>query len=95
MLFQGPDGEVNFAAAHDDWQGYLSNMAKDGTWADAHVVYAMASKLHRDILVITSSPEASVNDNLLWIVGKSEFSGTPIMLGHEWEHHYRSLGENN
>ena len=67
-------------------------MSKDGEWADAIVLVAMANMLKRDILVVTSSPEGASDQAYQWIVGDKHFSGTPIRIGHVWELHYRSLG---
>ena len=79
---------------HSDWDLYLDSMAKDGEWADAHVIVAMAIMLQRDIYIVTSSPQGQEeNRNMLWIVGVQNFSGEPLRLGHEWEAHYISLGK--
>ena len=66
-------------------------MSRDGEWADAVVLVAMAHMLKRDILVVTSSPEGKGDKALQWIVGDIHFTGTPIRLGHVWEFHYMSL----
>ena len=68
-------------------------MSKDGEWADAVVVCAMARMLKRDILVVTSSPDGRDDQACQWIVGMENFKGTPIKLGHVWELHYMSLGK--
>ena len=69
-------------------------MSKDGEWADAVVLVAMANMLKRDILVVTSSPEGTGDQSYQRIIGDVNFQGTPIRLGHVWELHYRSLGNN-
>ena len=93
---QGPDGVINFAEIKGDgWDKYLESMAKDREWADAIIVTAMANMLQTDIAIVTSTPQSMVkeSDKLIWIGGTHNFTGNPILLGHEWENHYRSLGK--
>ncbi|XP_072036646.1 uncharacterized protein [Amphiura filiformis] len=92
-VIQGPDGEINFLATQPDQDEYLESMAKDGEWADHIIIVAMANMLQHDILVITSSPQGTdtSQNELVWIVGTPNFEGKPIMLGNEWDTHYRSL----
>ena len=91
--FQGPDGVIDFRSyIQSDWNTYLDSISRDGEWADAVVLVAMAHMLRRDILVVTSSPEGTGDKAIKWIVGDSNFKGTPIRLGHVWEQHYISLG---
>ena len=66
-------------------------MRKDGEYADHPVVFGMARMLQMDIMIVTSSPTDGPHDNIAWIVGREGFSGSPILLGHEWEYHYQSL----
>ena len=90
---QGQDGVIDFRSYIQlDWNTYLESMSKDGKWADAVVLVAMAHMLRRDILVVTSSPEGTGDKAVQWIVGDINFKGTPIRLGHIWEFHYISLG---
>ena len=95
FISQGPDGSIDFKSyIQSDWNTYLQSMSKDGEWADAIVVSAMARMLKRDILVVTSSPDGRDDQANQWIVGEANFQGTPIKLGHVWELHYKSLGKN-
>ena len=94
-ISQGPDGVIDFTSyIQSDWNTYLKSMSRDGEWADHVILVAMAHMLKRDILVVTSSPEATDDKALQWIVGVSNFGGMPIRLGHVWEQHYMSLGMN-
>ena len=79
---------------HDDWCEYLDRMGTEGEWADASVILGMARMLERDILIVTSSPNGTSESDMSWVVGKMNYSGIPILLGHEWEKHYISLGKN-
>ena len=93
LFLQGPDGVVDFMLhVQSDWNTYLDSMSRDGEWADAVVLFAMAHMLKREILVVTSSPEGTDDKAIQWIVGDVNFKGTPIRLGHVWELHYISLG---
>ena len=95
LFLQGPDGPIDFRSyTQPEWNTYLASMSKDGKWADAIILVAMAYMLKRDILVVTSSPEATEDRIFQWIVGEVNFKGTPIRLGHVWELHYKSLGNN-
>ena len=90
-MIQGQDGLINMPSFHTDWNAYLQTMGKDGEWADAHVITAMAMMLQRDIYIVTSSLQGQGNNNMLWIVGVENFSAEPTRLGHVWETHYKSL----
>ena len=68
-------------------------MSRNGQWADSVVLVAMANMLHRDIMVVTSSPESIGDQAYYRIVGDIDSRGLePIRLGHVWELHYMSLG---
>nr|XP_022299646.1 calponin homology domain-containing protein DDB_G0272472-like isoform X41 [Crassostrea virginica] len=86
------DGDVNLQDFVDggDLSEYLERMSKQGEWADHVIVMCMALFLQRDILVITSSPSAHPDNNLLWIHG-GRGQSNPLLLGHVWENHYQSL----
>ena len=93
-FLQGPDGVIDFRSyMQSDWNTYIKSMSRDGEWADAVILVAMAHMLKRDILVVTSSPEGTGGKAVQWIVCDVNFKGTPIRLGHVWELHYMSLGE--
>ena len=78
----------------ENWEVYCQSIGEDGQWADHIAVVGLAHMLQQDILIITSSPLGN-NDHLTMVVGKSGFTGTPILLGHNsadhWEHHFQSL----
>ena len=87
---QGPDGEVDYGTVNDDWPGYLNNMGKDGTWADAHILllwqYAMHWHLGNYKFTWTKHEwQLTLN------CGEKDFRDTTIMLGHEWEQHYMNI----
>ncbi|XP_072050658.1 uncharacterized protein [Amphiura filiformis] len=91
---QGPDGVIDFRSyVPSDWTSYLVSMSKDGKWADAVILVAMARMLERDIMVVTSSRSSTDDEAYLqWIVGDVQYKGvTPIRLGHVCEVHYVSL----
>jgi hypothetical protein len=86
------DGEVNLKdfVAGGNLDSYLQKMSQQGEWADHIIVMSMAAYLHRDIIVITSSPNTNPDDNILWI-SSGNAEGDPLCLGHIWENHYQSL----
>ena len=94
IQFQGPDGMIDFRETQADWDSYLKSMSRESEWADAVVLVAMAHMLRRDILVVTSSPQGTSQDQTIqWIVGDMTGRGEPpLMFGHVHERHYRSLG---
>ena len=40
----------------DSWIEYLSNMAKQGTWADGLIIQAVADKFHLKIDIVETNP---------------------------------------
>ncbi|KAL3888756.1 hypothetical protein ACJMK2_001116, partial [Sinanodonta woodiana] len=76
---------------NESFDDYCSRMAMDGEWADHVVVVAMARMLQIDIMIVTSSPLSSPEENIVWVIGKTSFQDDPILLGHIWESHYVSL----
>ena len=94
IRFQGQGGMIDFKAPQANWDSYLESMSREREWADAGILVAMAHMLRRDILVVTSSPQGTSQDQTLqWIVGDMTRNGEPpLMLGHVHERHYRSLG---
>ena len=94
VYFKGPDGTVSletFIESHGSLEDYCETMAKRGTWADHVVVINMAKLLERDIMIVTSTPSTSGDDCLTWVVGDTTGKAAPLLIGHEWENHYRSL----
>ena len=66
-------------------------MARNGEYADHVVVLCMSRMLGRDIVIVTSSPNSTVDESVLWVTGCRGFAGKPILLGHVFENHYQSL----
>ncbi len=82
-LFQGPDGEVDFAQTVGDWEAYLANMTQRGTYAD-HRVIMIASYLYQvDFCIIGD------DDQERWIhnIGNTDV----IPLGFIHEKHYVTI----
>ena len=61
-----------------------------GEWADHVMVLAMAAYLKTEILVITSSPDAKLDNSMIWI-SSGNSSNDIFILGHIFENHYQSL----
>ena len=74
-----------------DLDEYCAKMSKDGEWADHIAVMGVARYLGNDIMVVTSSADTGPENKITWIVSNVGFSGSPIILGHIWENHYKSL----
>ncbi|XP_078579008.1 uncharacterized protein LOC144863557 [Branchiostoma floridae x Branchiostoma japonicum] len=73
-----------------NWDKYLDDMSRDGTWGDHIVLQAMADMLGHDISIV-SSVEA---ENYVTILTPSNRIGSasgPLLLGHYAENHYASL----
>lgn len=67
-------------------------MSKDGEWSDHVIVVAMARMLQMNICIITSSPDTTEENCLVWVDGgKGSTDTKPLLLGHYWERHYQSL----
>ncbi|VDI11576.1 Hypothetical predicted protein [Mytilus galloprovincialis] len=66
-------------------------MRRNGVFADHVVVLGMARMLETNILIVTSNPQASPENCMTHIVGKMNYDGMTIILGHVWENHYYSL----
>ena len=90
--FQGKAGKVSLESFIEGTiVDYCNTMARRGTWADNVVIINMAKMLEHDILIVTSSPNTSGNDCLLWVSGDRTGKKAPLLLGHLWENHYQSL----
>ena len=90
--FQGQAGTVSLESFIEGTiVDYCNKMARRGTWADNVVIINMAKMLEHDILIVTSSPNTSGNDCLLWVSGDRTGKKAPLLLGHLWENHYQSL----
>ena len=90
--FQGQAGTVSLESFIEGTiVDYCNTMARRGTWADNVVIINMAKMLEHDILIVTSSPNTSGNDCLLWVSGDRTGKKAPLLLGHLWENHYQSL----
>ena len=91
-IFQGQAGTVSLESFIEGTMvDYCKKMARRGTWADNVVIINMAKMLEHDILIVTSSPNTSGNDCLLWVSGDRTGKKAPLLLGHLWENHYQSL----
>ena len=68
------------------WIEYLSNMAKQGTWADGLIIQAVADKFHLKIHIVETNP-GFAEFNVIQAVNPS-CELRLIYLGHEGEYHY-------
>ena len=86
------DGLVEFKdfVENGDLTLYLERMSRNGEWADRVMVMAMASYLRIEILVITSTPDSSIGNIMIWI-NSGNSSNDVLMLRHICENHYQSL----
>ena len=72
---------------------YLTEMARNGTWADAVAVQATARLMKREIWIVTSTEQSAEHG---WLINKIESeseNSTPFLLGHLGENHYCSVGK--
>ena len=74
---------------------YLTEMERNGTWADAIAIQAAARFFKREIWIVASTKQS---EEFGWILNKIESGSSedsdPFLLGHLGEHHYCSVGEN-
>ena len=70
------------------WIEYLSNMAKQGTWADGLIIQAVADKFHLKIHIVETNP-GFAEFNVIQAVNPS-CELRLIYLGHVGEYHYFS-----
>ena len=70
------------------WIEYLSNMAKQGTWADGLIIQAVADKFHLKIHIVETNP-GFAEFNVVQAVSPS-CEPRLIYLGHVGEYHYVS-----
>ena len=70
------------------WIEYLSNMAKQGTWADGLIIQAVADKLNLKIHIVETNP-GFAEFNVVQAVNPS-CEPRLIYLGHVGEYHYVS-----
>lgn len=93
FILQGVDGDVNIEHFIDDstFEDWASNMRRNGVFADHVVVLGMARMLETNMLIVTSNPQGSPENCMTHIVGKMNYDGMTINLGHVWENHYYSL----
>ncbi|KAL3889508.1 hypothetical protein ACJMK2_001846, partial [Sinanodonta woodiana] len=68
QLLQVSDGYIDLAEfmCNESFEEYCARMAEDGEWADHILVVAMARKLQRDIMIVTSAPSSGNDDNVAW-----------------------------
>lgn len=95
-LFQGLDGPVNFEGFVQGriFDEYLDNMSRDGEWGDHVIILGLSLMLHRNIVIITSSPETVQENSMTTVIGDNSYTNKPLLLGHYWENHYQSLKPN-
>ncbi|CAG2214046.1 OTUD3 [Mytilus edulis] len=90
--FQGVDGSVNIEHFIDSrFEDWARNMRHNGVFADHVVVVGLAYMLETNMLIVTSNPQSNPDNCMNHIVGRIDYRGTPILLGHVWENHYHSL----
>lgn len=90
--YQGLDEHVQFENfVEGNFDDYLDNMSRDGEWGDHVIVVGLSQMLHRNIAIITSSPETVQEDSMTLVMGDISYKSKPLLLGHYWENHYQSL----
>ncbi|KAK3607771.1 hypothetical protein CHS0354_040675 [Potamilus streckersoni] len=92
-ILQVCEGTINLAEfiSDDNFNDYCERMARDGEWADHVVVVGMARMLQMDIMIVTSAPSSGPENIIAWVVSQTNFNGQPILLGHIYESHFKSL----
>ena len=77
-----------FVDRHTTWDGYLTDMAQDGTWGDHVILWAAANCYQIAIHVISSLPGYS---EVIIIPDVPFDQSKHLVLGHVHEVHYVSL----
>lgn len=72
---------------NNDEAAYLKKMSCDGISGGHMELVALSYELNKTIIVVTSS--ASEPKNAIHVIGN--FLGSPVLLGHLCEYHYKSL----
>ena len=85
--FQISVDDISAFVPKNDFESYLEDMSKDGTWGDHIVLVALANALGRTIRVVTSLE----TDSYDIVIETDDKEGPPILLGHLSENHYLSL----
>ena len=78
----------HFVKGHATWDGYLTDMERDGTWGDHVILWAAANCYQIAIHVISSLP------GLIKVIIKPDVpfdQSKHLVLGHVHELHYVSL----
>ena len=78
----------HFVEGHATWDGYLTDMERDGTWGDHVILWAAANCYQIAIHVISSLP------GLIKVIIKPDVpfdQSKHLVLGHVHELHYVSL----
>ena len=78
----------HFVKGHTTWDGYLTDMERDGTWGDHVILWAAANCYQIAIHVISSLP------GLIKVIIKPDVpfdQSKHLVLGHVHELHYVSL----
>ncbi|KAL9951086.1 hypothetical protein ACROYT_G043682, partial [Oculina patagonica] len=73
------------------WQGYLERMSRQGTWADAIIIQAVANCMHLSIYIAESNPTFSP---VTVVEPVNAAHSQNIFIGHLDEIHYVSTVEN-
>ena len=72
------------------WIEYLSNMAKQGTWADGLIIQAVADKFHLKIHIVETNPGFAEFNVIQAVHVNPSCELRLIYLGHVGEYHYVS-----
>ena len=78
----------HFVKGHTTWDGYLTDMERDGTWGDHVILWAAANCYQIAIHVISSLP------GLIKVIIKPDVpfdQSKHLVLGHVHELHYVGL----
>jgi len=70
------------------WQNYISNVARQGTWADSIIIQAVANSLNITINIIES--DANFSHATIINPVNTDRQRTSICIGHIREYHYMS-----
>ena len=87
-----PDQFIEIITEHS-WLEYLTNMSRDGTWADHLIVQAVANALNLNIHMAESDPNFSEHTH----INPLNMHNTPvdIFIAHVGEVHYDSTAQIN
>ena len=77
-----------------DWDKYLDNMRKTGTWADQHIICLTAMFLGKNIILATDTCTKERPWHPIELPDESIYTHPPVTLGYLGERHFEPIVRN-